>query len=82
MSSTIFTNGETAAKEGREGFAFGVRSATMKAERGIKMKPEVQQIQKQLFVLQDKSYQAFQSKLMSTLPAEMKQLLRGLRSRS
>ena len=34
------------------------------------MKPEVQQIQKQLFALQDKSYQAFQSKLMPTLPAE------------
>ena len=47
-----------------------MRSATMEAERGIKMKPEVQQIQKQLFALQDKSYQAFQSKLMPTLPAE------------
>ena len=46
------------------------------------MKPEVQQIQKQLFALQDKSYQAFQSKLMPTLPAEMKRLLRGLRIRS
>ena len=34
------------------------------------MKPEVQQIQKQLFALQDKSYQAFQSKLMPTVPAE------------
>lgn len=70
MSSTIFTNGETAAKEGQEGFAFGMRFATMEAERGMKMKPEVQQIQKQLFALQDKSYQAFQSKLMPTLPAE------------
>lgn len=70
MSSTIFTNGETAAKEGQEGFAFGMRSATMEAERGMKMKPEVQQIQKQLFALQDKSYQAFQSKLMPTLPEE------------
>lgn len=70
MSSTIFTNSETAAKEGQEGFAFGMCSATMEAERGMKMKPEVQQIQKQLFALQDKSYQAFQSKLMPTVPAE------------
>ncbi len=34
------------------------------------MKPEVQEIQKQLFALQDKGYQAFHSRLMPTVPAE------------
>ena len=34
------------------------------------MKPEVQQIQAQLFALQDKGCQAFHSKLMPTVPAE------------
>ena len=34
------------------------------------MKPEVQEIQKQLFALQDKGYQAFHSRLMPTVPPE------------
>lgn len=34
------------------------------------MKPEVQEIQKQLFTLQDKGYQAFHSRLMPTVPTE------------
>ena len=42
----------------------------MKAEWGMKMKPEVQAIQEQLFALQDKGYQAFHSRLMPTVPAE------------
>lgn len=34
------------------------------------MEPEVQEVQKQLFAMQDKDYQTFQSKLMPTVPAE------------
>lgn len=70
MSSTIFLNGETAAKDILEYFAFGMWSDTMEQNGGEEMKPEVQEIQKQLFALQDKGYQVFHSKLMPTIPAE------------
>lgn len=39
-------------------------------------------LSERLFALQDTAYRAFQSKLMPTVPPEMKQQLRGLRVRA